>query len=209
MRRGRLLLIPRERLTPIQQWTRDGGGQHRIRGFDVSANDCALDFGGFEGDYAADLRATHDCFVHVFEPMPPFADVIAARFTADNKVRLHRCAVGMTDGKLDLHMSADGSGAYVPGPVIVVPVCAAASLALELPQEIAVAGINIEGGEYDLIPALDSSGLLPKIKRLYIQFHQISETSTGERRKCQEILSRTHACDWDYPFVWESWSRKL
>jgi FkbM family methyltransferase len=193
----------------MQQWIRDGGGCHRLKGIDVAPDDCVLDFGGYHGDYVADLRATCDCFVHVFEPVPTFADVIAARFSGDGKVRLHRFAVGVQDGTLDLHMSGDGSGGFVPGPVIAVPVRAAQSLVSELPQEIAVAEINIEGGEYDLIPALDSSGLLTRMKRLFIQFHPISETSTQDRRRCQEILSRTHTCDWDYPFVWESWSRKL
>jgi FkbM family methyltransferase len=202
------MVIPRERLGPMQQWTRDGGGRHLLRGRDVTAEDCVLDFGGYEGDYAADLRATHDCLVHVFEPVPIFADLIAIRFAGDEKVRLHRCAVGGADGTFDLHMSEDGSGAFVPGPVISVPVRAAASIAHELPQEIAVAGINIEGGEYDLIPALGSSGLLPRINRLFIQFHPVSETSPQDRRRCQQILSLTHTCDWDYPFVWESWSRK-
>jgi hypothetical protein len=116
--------------------------------------------------------------------------------------------VGSTDGTLDLHLSGDGSGAFVPGPVIAVRVRSAKSLAPELPQEIAVAEMNIEGGEYDLIPALDSSGLLARIKRLFIQFHPISETSAPDRGRCQENLSRTHTCDWDCPFVWESWSRR-
>ena len=192
----------------MQQWTRDFGDRGPLRRIDVNPDDCVLDFGGYRGDSVADLRAMHDCFVHVFEPVPTFADVIAERFGRDEKVRLHRFAVGSTEGTLDLHLRGDGSGAFVPGPVIAVPVRAAERVALELPQEIAVAELNIEGGEYDLIPALDCSGLLPRIKRLFIQFHPISETSTQDRRRCQEILSRTHTCDWDYPFVWESWSRK-
>jgi FkbM family methyltransferase len=192
----------------MQQWTRDGGGRRMLIDADVGPGECVLDFGGYHGDYVADHRTAHDCLVHVFEPVPTFADVIASRFSGDDKVRLHRCAVGATAGTLDLHMSADGSGAFVLGPVISVPVRAAESLARELPREIAVAGINIEGGEYDLIPALESSGLLSRTRRLFIQFHPISETSTQERLRCHEILSRTHACDWDYPFVWESWSRK-
>ncbi len=201
-------MIPRERLTPKQQWTRDFGYRGPLRGIDVDPDDFVLDFGGYRGDSVANLRAMYDCFVHVFEPVPTFADVIAERFGNDDKVRLHRFAVGSTDGTLDLHLSGDGSGAFVPGPVIAVPVRAAERVARELPQEIAVAELNIEGGEYDLIPALDGSSFLPRIKRLFIQFHSISETSTQDRRRCQEILSRTHTCDWDYPFVWESWSRK-
>jgi FkbM family methyltransferase len=208
MHRGRLLATPRERLAPMQQWTRDGGGRRRLKAIDVSRDDCVLDFGGYRGDGVADLRATYDCFVHVFEPVPTFADMIAARFSGDDKVLLHRWGVGSTDGTLDFHLSGDGSGAFVPGPLIAVRVRSAESLAPELPQEIAVAEMNIEGGEYDLIPALDSSGLLARIKRLFIQFHPISETSPQDRRTCQQILSRTHMCDWDYPFVWESWSRK-
>ena len=73
----------------------------------------------------------------------------------------------------------------MPGPVIAVPVRAAESRT-RAAQESRLA--NIEGGEYDLIPALDGSSFLPRIKRLFIQFHSISETSTQDRRRCQEIL---------------------
>jgi hypothetical protein len=99
MYRGRLLATRRERLAPIQQWTRDGGGRHRLKAIDVSRVDCFLDFGGYRGDGVADLRATYDCFVHVFEPVPAFADMIAARFSGDDKVLLHRWGLVRPTGR--------------------------------------------------------------------------------------------------------------
>ena len=200
-------VIPRERLTPKQQWTRDFGYPAHSG---ASTSILMILFWTSAGTAATRLptsAAMYDCFVHVFEPVPTFADVIAERFGNDDKVRLHRFAVGSTNGTLDLHLSGDGSGAFVPGPVIAVPVRAAREWRASCPRDRGCQ-LNIEGGEYDLIPALDGSSFLPRIKRLFIQFHSISETSTQDRRRCQEILSRTHTCDWDYPFVWESWSRK-
>jgi hypothetical protein len=55
----------------MQRWTRDGGGRHRLRGNGVTPDDCVLDFGGYEGDYVADIRATYACFVHVFDLCQP------------------------------------------------------------------------------------------------------------------------------------------
>lgn len=208
LRRGRFLATPPNHLSPSQRWVRDGGNQRRLKGLELRSDDHVLDFGGYLGDYAADVRRLYSCFVHVFEPVPAYSDAISARFRSDEKVRVHPYAIGLVEGNLQLHMSEDATGEFAQGAAINGSVRAAEWLALELPDEIGLAKLNIEGGEYSLIPALYHSGLLSRIKRVIIQFHDVVPESAERRLVCQELLTKSHACDWDYPFVWESWTRR-
>lgn len=172
----------------------------------LQPTDLVLDFGGYRGDYAAELRERYDCTVHVFEPVPEFVEGLKARFRADSKVVIHDYAVGKDAGNLEMRMEADASGAYARGPAVVVPVVAAASVADRFPGTVAMAKLNIEGGEYELLPAMHETGLLARIDRLFVQFHDISTSSAEERRKCHDLLGAHHTCDYNYEFVWESWS---
>jgi hypothetical protein len=68
--------------------------------------------------------------------------------------------------------------------------------------------INIEGGEYELLPRMIESGIIDKIKLLQIQFHEISEDSLSQMNKIREKLKSTHNQVFAYPFVWECWINK-
>jgi FkbM family methyltransferase len=207
--RAKYHALPDARLSPIQRWIRDGGNRRRTLGLALRPTDVALDFGGFRGDYAEELLRRYGCTVHVFEPVPEFAKGIKKRFRDDDRaVVVHEYAVGRSDRTLKMHVAGDASGAFAPGPEVEVRVVAARSLVEQLPLRIPVAKVNIEGGEFELIPALHEAGLLDRIDRLFIQFHQVGDTSGEDRRACQRLLEKTHRCEWDYPFVWESWSRR-
>lgn len=207
-RRGILLATPDARLAPIQKWTRDGGEARRTARLGLRPSDVVLDFGGYRGDWTAELRRRYDCTVHVFEPLPSFAAQLRSRFAGDPKVVVHEYAVGREAGTIAMSVAADASGAYAHGPAVEVPVVAAATLAAQLPEEIALVKINIEGGEFELLPAMDAAGLLRRIERLFVQFHRVGGTPEQDRQDCRRLLTEEHRCDWDYPFVWESWSRR-
>jgi hypothetical protein len=65
--------------------------------------------------------------------------------------------------------------------------------------------INIEGGEYELLPRLIDAGLIKQIKNLQIQFHRIGKNSEKDMVLIQAELSKTHTCVYRYKFLWESW----
>ncbi len=71
-----------------------------------------------------------------------------------------------------------------------------------------LAKVNIEGGEYDLLPAFDEAGVLPRLRMLQVQFHLFAPADIERRNAIRATLSRTHNCDWSYDFVWEQWSLK-
>ena len=66
--------------------------------------------------------------------------------------------------------------------------------------------VNIEGGEYELLPFLIRSGWIKKIVDLQVQFHTIGAEYVSAREAIRSALSKTHVESWCYWFVWESWT---
>ena len=67
--------------------------------------------------------------------------------------------------------------------------------------------INIEGGEYDLLPNLIASGWIERITDIQVQFHDFVPDAIAKTQRIQESLRRTHRITWMFPMVWENWTR--
>lgn len=200
-----LRLRPDADLTPFERFKRDGHASLLLQGLSLDERSVVLDIGGYLGDYTAAVAARYGCTVHVFEPVPAFAEAIADRFVGSPKVHVHAYALGEADATRTMHLNDDGTGAYASGEAVSVAFRSVASFAEELEGMVDVAAINIEGGEYELIPALATAGLLPRIGRLFIQFHDLGPDSVARREACRAVLRQTHRQVWDYAFVWEAW----
>lgn len=69
--------------------------------------------------------------------------------------------------------------------------------------------INIEGGEYALLPHLIDTGVISRVRNIQIQFHELDVDSAEKRESIICALRKTHKRDWCYEFVWESWSLQV
>jgi len=191
----------------IRRFNREQGRGTPTRYGGLTAHSVVFDLGGYEGEWTADMRRLYDCTVHVFEPHPAFAKQLRLTFANDKKVVCHGYALGPTDGVLALSDSHDASSAFIAGgPHVEGKIRAAKSVidALKI-DEISVIKINIEGGEYAILPELITNGLIKKIRTLSIQFHNYSENDVDARLAIRANLSKTHECVWNYEFVWEQW----
>jgi len=169
-----------------------------------------LDFGGFEGNWAHDIHERYKCSVHVFEPHPRFAEELRNRFSGNDKIFIHEFALGSEEGVLKLSDDGDASSALrenknaVEGRILPVSV-----FFNEHPDtDFSLAKINIEGGEYDLLPALLDTGFVNKIGILQVQFHLYSESLIAVRTGIVSRIEENFRSDWSYPFVWEQWTKK-
>jgi FkbM family methyltransferase len=170
----------------------------------------AFDLGGYKGEWTRHMRETYDCQVHVFEPHPAFAAAIAARFAGDPKVTAHACALGAAEGTMALSDSADASSAFSgDGPQVHGRVCAATDILAALGDaDIDATKINIEGGEYEILPHLIETGLINRFRTITVQFHNFTPQDADRRAAIRAALAATHDCVWNYEFVWEEWRRK-
>lgn len=194
-------------------WQRDRGDATRRLDYDLDAGAIVLDLGGYEGQWSSDIFGRFACSIHIFEPVPEFADRIAARFAANPKIRLHRVGLAARSGTATLTLAADASSAHAPAaagaPRRTITLVAAADLFRDQRFEtVDLMKINIEGGEYDLLEHLIDSGLIHRIRELQIQFHDFVPDAARRMEAIQTGLARTHAPTWQYRFVWENWRRR-
>ena len=192
-----------------RQWKRDKMEAKRYVFEGLNADSVVFDVGGFEGNWAQDIHDRYGSTVHVFEPHPTFAAALVKRFEGNPKFVVHAFALGSEAGQLHLSDDGDASSAVndvanaVSGKVRAV----AEFMKTFEPDRIDLMKINIEGGEYDLLPALASSGDLGRFGTVQVQFHQFRESDSELRDSVRANLAKTHSEAWCYPFVWEEWHR--
>ncbi len=194
----------------FRQWRRDDGVQRLNDLSFLRDGDTVLDFGGFRGEWTAAALRQAKVSAHIFEPHPGFASALKTRFARQENVHVHDCALGRANGTMTLSDAGDASSSVAEADRgFDVQVIDARDFfdAHDL-HDVALAKINIEGGEYDLLPALTGSGTIAAIARLHVQFHLFAPEFEARREAVRAGLRDTHDCLWEYPFVWEAWQRR-
>lgn len=190
----------------MSRWKRDGAHLGRMLQYgDLPEAPVVWDVGGYEGEWTDTVLAVRPAAtVHIFEPHPRFAAALRSKFADASGVSVHPFAVGSAQGTLSLDDTGDASSAFghtqgsVPAEVRAV-----SDFWDGAPVDLVK--MNIEGGEYDLLPAMRMAGVMAQVRRLQVQFHLYEEPLISARAAIRDGLLQTHDCAWDYPFVWEEW----
>jgi hypothetical protein len=196
---------------PPSEWhryVRDGYDTLLLGDVQGGADSVIVEFGGYLGRFARQAARWTPSEVHTVEPIKPFAGVISAT-TSRTRVHVHQYTVGNCDSSISLALEREGTGAFGIGMRVRVQQRNIAHFMTEIgakPIELLI--INIEGAEYDLIPILHESGMLARARLIRIQFHNVDGASASLRESCRSLIEESHSEQWDYPFVWESWTRR-
>lgn len=197
----------------MKAWKSDKAALRNFLSYeDLPEQPVVLDIGGFEGGWSDGVRvARPNAIIHIFEPHPVFAEDLRKKFRETPGIHIHEFAIGKSRGRLSLSDDGDASSAFgTSGPqsydAEIRPVDEFFN-ATDLGQ-IDLVKINIEGGEYDLVPAMIDCGAIRQIERLQVQFHLFDPSLVAQRDAIRARLSDTHTCTWCYPFVWEEWQLK-
>jgi len=173
-----------------------------------------LDVGGDTGDWAMALYDRYTPQLYIFEPNPRSVEALRARFTGST-ARILPFGLGASNQTCQLSDDGMGSSVYDASRNyhvtnkfdIEIRDVHAVFAELEL-DEVDLIKINIEGGEYDLLPRLIETGLISRCRIVRVQFHDWYPNAFALRRKIVKQLARTHEVEWSYPMVWESWKRR-
>ncbi len=207
--RARRTLWPTTLERSYRRWIADRGDATRRLDYALRPESVVLDVGGYRGDWAEQMCARCACTVHVFEPVPEFADATRARLADWPRVHVHAFGLAGSTRTSAFAMAADGSSALRAGGERRVELRAAAEVFAELGLgAVELMKVNIEGGEYELIEHLLDAGLIARIEHLQVQFHDFVPDARRRMRGLQQRLAETHALDWQYVFIWESWHRR-
>jgi hypothetical protein len=167
-----------------------------------------MDFGGYKGEFSEEiLKSNPGVSIQLFEPIHEFAQICIAKFRSFPQVQVFDFAIGRNHEQRTFFQSGPSTSQYLRLSQGTSQIVANFVAARDFDdwRNSSLAKINIEGGEYELIPVLSEIGVLPKIQTLLIQFHR---TENMDMELCYSILRRTHDQVWSYPFVWERWDKK-
>lgn len=190
---------------------------HEVRGdktlrleYDLNYGSIVFDLGGYEGQWASDIHAMYGCRVHIFEPVPEFANRIKKRFARNARILTHNFGLSSQTMVARLAVCGDGSSVHRQCADMrdIQLVCAKEFLAEEGIAHIDLIKINIEGAEYDVLQHLIDSGFIERIANVQVQFHDCVPFARDRRANLRRQLERTHELTYDFSFVWESWRLK-
>jgi len=211
---GRKFLSLSERLAGrrfnpvVEAWRSDRGDATLRQDYDLSGKSLVLDLGGYQGQWASDIYARYRCAIHIFEPVPQFAEAIKARFARNPSITVHAAALGPTDCEARIALNDDGSHLAANGGVPVLVKRADTFIDSLGAPAIDLVKINIEGAEYDLLEHLLNTGHILQINNLQIQFHRFVPNAVMRRDNIRKKMSTTHELTYEYEFVWENWRKR-
>jgi FkbM family methyltransferase len=207
--RLRVSLFPTQEDKEYKRWLSDGGDEKLRYDYDLNSDSIIMDIGGYKGQWASDIYARYNCRILVFEPVKSFAVTIEERFKKNPKIEVFGFALGARRRQETLFLSDDASSLYKTTGI-------KETIQFENVSEfftkhnikrIDLMKINIEGGEYELMPTILEKGLINKIRHIQIQFHNVGADSEENMKAICRDLSKTHKPSYQYKFVWENWDR--
>jgi FkbM family methyltransferase len=198
-------------LLEAARWFKDKGDDTLRLDYPLTQDSIVFDVGGYHGDFAAAIHEQYGCSVYIFEPVKEFYQKCVARFRDNTKIICLNYGLSSTDGWFNIGLAENASSFTMSDHqrnVEQVRVRSVIECIRELrAHQIDLLKINIEGGEFDLLPAVIRSGDIKKVLYLQVQFHNFIDHAASRRAEIRSALTTTHTEMWNYDFVWESWKR--
>ena len=199
-------------LIEAARWVRDKGDETLRVNYPLSPQNLVFDVGGYHGDFAAAIYQKYNCHIYIFEPVPQFHEHCTARFRGNKKITCFNHGLASVNGSLDIGLAENASSFSlhdINAPTQRVSVRSITECIRELGiDRIDLLKINIEGGEFDVIPALLDSNDIKIVQYLQVQFHHFIDAAIEQRNSIRTRLDLTHLQMWNYEFIWESWKLK-
>jgi FkbM family methyltransferase len=196
---------------PHGDFYRAGGNELLFCDLRLRSDDVVLDGGGYTGDWTAEVLCRYGCGSIVFEPVPSFATKLRHRYGSNERVEICAAGLGRYSGTAALQFADNGSRITPtrrPESVEVSVWDVAEFMVNRNLTEIGCFKLNIEGGEYDVLERLMETGMLERVRCYLIQFHRVASDSERRRSAIRGALAKTYEPVFEFPFVWERWSRK-
>lgn len=194
------------------KWYRDKGDEYLRLEYNLNQDSIVFDIGGYVGDFAEKISKKFGCKIYLFEPSQSFYKKCLERFKDNKNILCFNYGVGDLNG--DFILSNDNEASSTKRKISdkegeKIKIKKISDIIEELKvNNIDLMKINIEGGEYDLLPFLINENLILKINNIQVQFHNFVPNAVKKREEITNLLKNTHKNDWSYYFVWENWSLK-
>ena len=158
----RLHILREPFLIEVSRWFKDKGDDTQRLNYPLMQDSVVFDLGGYHGDFAAAIHEKYGCVVYIFEPVLEFYQICVNRFQGNKKIICLNYGLSSEDSVLNIALAENSSSFASPhaeGATQQVQVRSVVACISELGvKQIDLMKINIEGGEFDVVPAIIESG---------------------------------------------------
>jgi FkbM family methyltransferase len=194
----------------VVKWKKDLGEKNLRLNYPLTKDSIVFDLGGYQGDFAYEISKRYDPFIYIFEPQTQYYEYLLKRFHNYLKIKVFNYGLYNKNDVSFLSSEQNASSIFknrMSGIKINLQEFKSQFNIFNLNQ-IDLCKINVEGAEYPILLHLLEFDLIKKIKYLQEQFHNFYPKAVNLRKTIREELRKTHTEQYNYPFVWESWSLK-
>jgi len=176
--------------------------------YPLSSESIVVDFGGYKGEWAQKIWGKYKCHIYIFEPLSEFFEQMKEKFRDNPKIHLYNFGISDTDGTELISIDGVSSSQFVGNRKIKVKFRNVDKVFKELGlTKINLLKLNIEGGEFKVLPKMIEAGLIDKCDDLQVQFHRFYPNSEKLREEIRSKLLETHQLTYDYPFFFENYRK--
>jgi FkbM family methyltransferase len=175
-----------------------------------------FDIGGYEGSFAHNIYKRYKSKIYIFEPITSYYEEIKKRFCGVSDIRVFNYGISDKKTSIEFMVSDLMSSSVITDNQMeeesLRVMCELRDIVDVIDENnfeyIDLMKINIEGGEYDVLPRLIESGYIKRIKNLQIQFHRRDRASMIHVHELRRLLKETHENTYQMYFVWDNWVLK-
>jgi len=202
----------------LTRWFSDNGDYTHNLNYDLNENSIIIDLGGFKGVWVDEiLKKLNPVIPNIIlvEPVPEFYSHLVEKFKGYEKIKVVNYGVSTDKYECVKHLyeSTDGSSTNFKnanGQSIDIKTLPIEKILQDNEiDKVDLIQINIEGDEYGLMEHMLKEDIVHRFNNIQIQFHLGIENDRERRDNIQkELISKGFTNKFNYPFVWESWSKK-
>ena len=201
----------------VIRWVADDGDDTLRVNYNLNKDSIVFDVGSYVGTWSIQIYGRYACNIHAFEPVDRYyAKHYGKQFRLDN-VKINKTGLGASTRDMWMVDTGDASNMYSVGSQMDVEqefACPIMDVMEYIEKEkidhIDLMKINIEGGEYELLPRLIETGWIKNIKNVQVQFHHFIDPANAmaKMNKIRMELAKTHTQTYHYEWIWENWELK-
>lgn len=189
----------------LADWYADKGDETLNIDYPLTQDSLVLEVGCYEGLWSSRMADKYNCFINNFEPVKKFFNVATNLFKDNPRVRMFN--FGLSDKNEEVEFALDDDKSR-PGSAGRVEKVMLVDVAQVITSPVDLININIEGGEYTLLPRMLETPVAGLCRNIQVQFHDDYPNCVELRKNIHSRLQETHVQTYCYDFVWESWRLK-
>lgn len=203
-----------DKLVGIDKWRALDGDNTLALAWDLNEDSHVWEIGGYEGRWAEQIWKKFHCHITIFEPQNWAVHKLLKRFIGIEKVTVLPYGLWVQDDILSMGNYETDGASVINNSVGTVQKIGVKDIIREVQRfrryaSIDLALMNVEGAEFDLIPALITSGEIRSFNYFWAQFHPgLVEDGDNRAFRMFKTMDATHEVMWEcYPTA-VAWKRR-